>query len=344
MCTGGLLDQGRIAIAEADELALAELGISVVGLLGKGHFGSVLLGETSNGAAVAVKIGLRLDREAATLRVMQGDAGFPSLLQYKTRGGGSRNELLVMERLGPSLQSLWEEVGPTYFSVPTLLHIGRGALRCLQRLHFAGVVHNDIKPANIVLPSRPSALDDGGSAPAATGVMLIDFGISTRAKGVIRCDETPPMMRHPLEVCRVPSEPSATYDSDLKMYVAPIGTPDFASIAQHERKVTHAIDDVESLVYCLTYLAAGDLPWRDLPQPQQLQRKRELMTRGWDALCDGWDGEAAEWLLSDSALPEALRRLWAEVMASQASDAAADPNTVDYDACVAALLRPGEQE
>jgi len=334
----------ELAIAAADELALSELGISVVGLLGKGHFGSVLLGERSDGTAVAVKLALRLDREAATLKVMEGDAGFPSLLHYKKRGGGSRNELLVMERLGPSLQSLWEEIGPACFSAPTVLHIGRGALRCLKRLHFAGVVHNDIKPANLVLPANTggSALGDGAAA-AAVEVMLIDFGISTRAQDVIRCDDAPPTMRQPLEVCRVPAEPSATYDSDLKMYVAPIGTPDFASIKQHERSLTSAVDDVESLVYCLTYLAAGDLPWRDLPQPQQLQWKRELMTRGWDALCDGWDGEAAERLLRGSDVSEALRRVWAEVMASQASDAEADPKAVDHDACVAALWRAQPQ-
>ena len=51
----------ELAIAAADELALSELGISVVGLLGKGHFGSVLLGERSDGTAVAVKLALRLD-------------------------------------------------------------------------------------------------------------------------------------------------------------------------------------------------------------------------------------------------------------------------------------------
>ena len=328
----------EVIIAAADELALSELGISVVGWLGKGHFGSVLLGEQSDGTAVAVKIGLRLDREAATLRVMQGDAGFPSLLHYKERGGGSRNELLVMERLGRSLQSVWDENGPTFFSAPTVLHIGCGALRCLQRLHSAGVVHNDIKPANIMLPANTagSALSDGGSS-AASNVMLIDFGISTRAQDVIRCDDAPPSMRQPLEVCSVPAEPSATYDSALKMYVKPMGTPDFASIRQHERSTTSAVDDVESLVYCLTYLAAGDLPWRDLPQPEQLQWKRELMTRGWDALCNGWDGEAAERLSRGSEVSEALRRMWAEVMASQASDAEIDPKAVDHDACVAAL-------
>ena len=51
----------EVIIAAADELALSELGISVVGWLGKGTW-SVPWALPM--AAVAVKIGLRLDRAA----------------------------------------------------------------------------------------------------------------------------------------------------------------------------------------------------------------------------------------------------------------------------------------
>ena len=43
------------------------------------------------------------------------------------------------------------------------------------------------------------------------------------------------------------------------------GTPTFASLAAHySRRPMRPVDDIESLVYTLAYLAAGGLPWEDL--------------------------------------------------------------------------------
>ena len=107
-----------------------------------------------------------------------------------------------------------------------------------------------------------------------------------------------------------------------------------ALFAEHEDQLTRAVDDIEALAYCLAFLAAGDLPWRNEPDTRALSWKRKLMTDGWAALAAS--GGAAEQLTMESAHPSdaaaALHALWAEVIACHQSGSA-----LDYDACLVAL-------
>ena len=81
----------------------------------------------------------------------------PCTLSYSTRTlisarHSPSQEVLVMELLGHSVHSLWQRsTHSTCFSPTTVLRLGRGVLHCLRRLHSAGYVHNDLKPANMLM-------------------------------------------------------------------------------------------------------------------------------------------------------------------------------------------------
>ena len=87
----------------------------------------------------------------------------------------------------------------------------------------------------------------------------------------------------------------------------------------------HPADDIESLVYTLTYLATARLPWDGQPAALMASAKRELLANGSmaAALTDG---------VSCATTAVALRELYAEARRCRGGAAG-----VDYKACVAIL-------
>jgi serine/threonine protein kinase len=286
--------------------------------IGEGAHGEVLLGDHVGGRGpVAIKLGLRVGaiaREAAVLSAMSGIPGFPALLHHEAEGERAAGGLLVMELLGPSLEDLWQSsrTNPTRLSTPTVLHAGRGALRCLRQLHHRGFIHNDVKPGNVLL-----GVD---STRRAAEIHLIDFGLTTRQFEPWWC---------PTQCGEV------------------IGSPTFASLAaHHHRRRMRPADDIESLVYTLAYLAVGGLPWQGESGFRAMAMKRRMLRDGCGVLTD------ARYAASDlGADPtpfqaiEALEALWAQVVRSNGESGveARGPN-VDYDACLAALGGGAEEE
>ena len=238
-------------------------------------------------------------------------------------------ELLVMQLLGPSLQARWETHtaggAQTCFPTPTVLHVGRSALRCLEALHRRGWVHNDLKPANIVLGAPGS--------PTAAEAHLIDFGSATRHAGAVAGADTP----HDAE--------------EAEEAAAVVGSMLFASVSAHEgRRPARPADDLESLCYVLAHMASGALPWHRERYAVVAAAKRRLRGRGGgaglqaaDALLAG-EGEAAR---VSPAMARALAVLWAEV---ERCHSAADEEEeerhleIDYAACLAALSSEREAE
>lgn len=217
--------------------------------LGTGTQSEVLLGELpADGREVAVKVGLKrnaIAREAAVLSSMSGVPGFPTMLHHEAVSARNPGGAMVVELLGPSLDDLWQGMSQSstdiHLSGQTFLRVGRGVLRLLRELHRAGFVHNDLKPANVLLGA--------GSTLQPTRLHLIDFGSCT-----------------------------ATAD-DAPLPIGPIGTAMFASVAVDEcQRPSCAADDVESLAYNLLYLALGALPWQGLkPDSLATSMKRELL-------------------------------------------------------------------
>lgn len=275
-------DLQRLLAVEAGHIA-GTLGCTVVGRAGSGHYGSVLLAtRASDGADVAVKLAPHpsetLAVEAAVLTRLRGVPGFPELHAHAPAASGRAFDALVMERLGPSLHDTWErETAATQLAGPRVLHLGRGLVRCLRTLHSHGFVHNDVKPANVLLGAP-------GGARADT-VHLIDFGLATGVSNAVGLGER--------------------------------GTPNFASAAAHDGLPTRPVHDVEALVYTLAFLAAGTLPWERKPPKRAAFLKRKMLADGCSTLVDScaadvWltdDVHAAETV-------EALQALWHEVVSA----------------------------
>lgn len=289
-----------------------------------GGFSTIYEGEQQpDGSRVAIKIAWhegKLANEASVMRRLHGVAGFPRLLSYQS-GHHQDDELIVQDMLGPSLHELWTcTTRSTRFSTPTVLRVGRGILDCLERLHERDIVHNDLKPANCLLGVPGSA--------HANDIHLIDFGSATR----------------------VVEEAEDDAEEQLRA-----STPLFASLAAHEAKPPRPIDDIESLVYLLTFLGSGSLPWvhcaRDLafqhgPSSLTASLKREAMFGGCTASrseycldecsvdsrvdCETTQLEKA---VRSREMAKVLRGLWRQVLARQRDRSA----RIDYDACRAAL-------
>ena len=271
--------------------------------IGKGTQSEVLLGELPGGVGeVAVKVGIKknaIAREAPVLSAMSGFPCFPTVHHHEPHGDLAAGGFLIVDLLGLSLEDLWQSKSRrTCVNGLTFLRIGRGILRPLRQLHLEGFVHNDIKPANILLGA--------GSNVLPTRLHLIDFGSCTQTEGHV----------------------SASGEL-LPPSVGPIGTLSFASLAAdgpRERPMRPA-DDIESLVFTLAYLARGNLPWQGKPDVAALW-KRDLLA----------SSDAATKLTSDlqcATAAAALEALLAEVR--RCHDDGSEGASLSYEACLAAL-------
>jgi predicted Ser/Thr protein kinase len=138
--------------------------------LGRGGMGEVYLAVGRRGVKVAVKmlrdpIGddpearLRLDREVRALRRVES----PYVARVLDADLSGQRPYLVMEHIeGESLLDAVRRGGP--LSGAELVDLARGLATAIAIIHAAGVVHRDVKPANVVL--------------GPDGPVLIDFGIA----------------------------------------------------------------------------------------------------------------------------------------------------------------------
>lgn len=226
------------------------------------------------------------------MRVIGRQTGFPILLSYDQRVAGSRFDALCMEQLGPTLLDVWE--------------------RTTMRTHFDGptiVRHGRglvqclraLHGAGFVHNDlKPNNILLGTAGSAASQVHLIDFGLATRFDdGGIRGER---------------------------------GTPNFASLAAHNGEPTRPRDDLESLVYCLAYLASGKLPWTGKPVSRAAFLKRRMLS-------DGWATPLTDHVPAQSTA-KALQALWDEVVLAHHHETRTNDQTVNhvnYDACLLAL-------
>lgn len=145
-------------------------GYSLLGRLGHGGMGVVYLGRGSGGALVAVKTAhgetaddedlvRRYEAEAACLR--RAPAAYVAGLVAD--GSAHQPPYIATEYVeGRSLAQAVNADGP--LSGTALRALAVGVARALAAVHHAGLIHRDVKPANIIL--------------SPTGPRLIDFGIA----------------------------------------------------------------------------------------------------------------------------------------------------------------------
>ena len=135
---------------------------------------------------------------------------------------------------------------------------------------------------------------------------LVDFGISTRAGEAVPAGEI-------------------------------YGTPLFASVAAHAGRPTTPMDDIESLCYCLAFLAAGSLPWERRPPERAAALKLGMLAHATDDAPGSSPLDPSSLLLTQDVpgadLRAALRDMWSHVVACRA----APGGEVDYAMCLKAL-------
>lgn len=130
--------------------------------LGKGR-DAVVYEARRQGEERAVKVavpgaGSLLEHEAKVLRTLQGIRGIPELKKQHLEG--ALPHYIELELAGKNLHE-WQPLGEE-----ALAAVGVELINCLEKIHGSGIVHCDIKPANIVATTNEG------------GVRLVDFAIA----------------------------------------------------------------------------------------------------------------------------------------------------------------------
>ena len=154
----------------------------MIGVLGAGGMGKVYLGRDNQGKPAAIKVlrpelahdpGLaqRFVREAHAAQAVQSK-GVARVLGAQTEGG--RPWIATEFLAGPTLDGAVERHGP--FEDSAVRALGAALARTLRDVHAAGLVHRDVKPANIVLTSSGPRIIDFGIARPEHGLTLTSTG------------------------------------------------------------------------------------------------------------------------------------------------------------------------
>ena len=212
----------------------------------KGGFGCVH-SATYRNSPVVVKTSLKAEdedesvaREHRNLLLLQPSdfTGIPKVGSRFTMDG---KEGFVMERLGTDLLKLLGKTPNRKFSLKTTLMIGMQVVKRLKSIHSCGLVHNDVKPNNLMTGPRGKK----------NTIYLIDFGIA----------------RSYVEEGR-----HAQRRKTRKMK----GTKKYCSVGTMRGRTSSRRDDLESLAYVLVRLNTGKLPWDSILK-DQTKSKKEMM-------------------------------------------------------------------
>lgn len=158
---------------------------------------------------------------------------------------GKLFDALVLDKLGPSLQTLLSRRRAGRVHARDALELGTRMAAILRGVHERGVVHCDVKPDNWLV-------DDAGD------VWLVDFGLGKWWRDA-----------HGRHV-------RVAYGSKREA----VGM--FASGNWHQGVRWARRDDMEMLLYVLAYVKLGSLPWMKEDVPRMAEMK--LKGTGWDVV------------------------------------------------------------
>ncbi|GMT18648.1 hypothetical protein PFISCL1PPCAC_9945, partial [Pristionchus fissidentatus] len=232
---------------------------TVVKLLGSGGFGDVyLVEEDTSKQRYALKTEFygtvkrlfsRLKIEAHVLEKCTNapEAKRKFFLSLKDKGTTTDFKFMLMDVVGPSLESVKKKYCDSEFSKGTALNISIRSLKAIWDLHSLGFLHRDIKPANFSI---------GLGKEKETAIYVLDFGIAREFK-------------NPNGTLRKPRDT-----------VPFLGTPRFAARACHRQVEQAPKDDIETWIFMVydvhDFMA---LPWKhDSDRAVILTKKDELMT------------------------------------------------------------------
>lgn len=159
--------------------------------IGEGGMGVVYLATAPDGRRVSVKtlrpwlVGgtdgrRRFEREVSTLCRVRGER-VAEVIDADVDGDPPYIVTRYID--GVPLTDAVREHGP--MQGDTLLQLGRGLLEALRCVHVAGVVHRDVKPANVLMSDDGPVLIDFGIAHAAEDTRLTATGFISGTPGYL---------------------------------------------------------------------------------------------------------------------------------------------------------------
>ncbi len=273
-----LIDGGLLTPFQAHSLERGEPRHLVLGPyhiqdeLGRGGMGRVYKAlHTVMGRVVALKVIApeRLDsptaldwfrREVRTLTRLQ----HPNVVMAFDANEAEGLHFLVMEHVeGSSLDAVVRRQGPLPWA--QACEVMRQAALGLQHAHEKGMVHRDVKPANLLLPTRPtgelptdpwlSASDKGPGAAAPPAVKIVDFGLARLQDGGATLaggdgffgtpDYVAPEQCRDVHAADVRSD---LYSLGCTFYFALTGRPPFPGETAMDKLLAHLSDDAPSVL------------------------------------------------------------------------------------------------
>ncbi|KAF1765756.1 hypothetical protein GCK72_005709 [Caenorhabditis remanei] len=226
----------------------------IEGIIGKGGYGEIYLAiDMKLAEEVAIKaepivrkgqVARRMILEQEVLLKLQGKPHVPLIF-----GSGHTDKFnyIVLQLLSINLGDI-RRISPTRkLSKSTVGRITVQAIAAIRDLHEIGYLHRDIKPANMCF----------GITPRTRHVlMLLDYGLVRRYK------DSDGEWR--------PQRAKAGFR----------GTQRYVSTRVHRRLEQTPADDMVSLMYTAFELLAGELPWRNLEQSDDIWKIKEAVHFG----------------------------------------------------------------
>ena len=166
-------------------------GYKVLKALGAGGMASVYQAEAPDGRQVALKFlhpqiasdpnaRRRLQREADAINRVSS-SGVAKVFEVNTEG---ETPYVAMELIkGVTIAQDVSEFGT--WDLPDLIDLAQWLARILRELHSAGVVHRDVKPANIMISKQGPVLIDFGISQTPGAERLTATGLVTGTPGYI---------------------------------------------------------------------------------------------------------------------------------------------------------------
>jgi eukaryotic-like serine/threonine-protein kinase len=307
-------------------------GYRLLGRLGAGGMGVVYLGRSAGGGLVALKVvqtafagdtgfRARFVREVAAARRV--DSRF-AVAVTDADTDAARPWLVTPFVAGPSLQEAVAACGP--LPERAVRALGGMLAEALQAVHTAGLVHRDVKPANILLaPDGPRLIDFGiardpdESALTSTDVVVGSPGYLSPEQAQAHGDAIGP--------------PSDIFALGCVLAYAATGRPPFGTGAPEAvlYRTVHDTPDLTAAPGTLRPLLLECLAKDPQRRPAPAELARELAE-------DSSRGEVAAWL------PEPVTRLIAERSAAMLALPGIETTEIDPAAAVPGDAAAGQYD
>ena len=237
------MGDSKTAFHPGDQISFFEL----VQQIGTGGFGSVwVCKSTDDDLFYAIKIEKvssprqTLKFETTVLKKLQSSDFFPKL---KFDGTDAGYHFLVMELLGPNLDTVSSNLPSGHFTAPFIHSIALQMLLAIEVFHSKGYVHRDIKPQNFVC-----RLESGSP------ICLLDYGISK-----LYLD-------------------SNGQHIQAREHTSALGSVLYSSPNSHQHEELSRRDDLYSFIYSLCHLYGIELPWASSTLPNEILRLKKEHT------------------------------------------------------------------